>query len=124
MTVLDKMGSDPRRLGRRKRRWRGGPVKTVPQVRQNVRVMDLGSELMVCDDARELVHVLNTTARRIWDLCDGTHDPDDIVDAVRQLFPEISSERVRQDVEQALKTLEDKELLVWTEPEIASDERR
>jgi hypothetical protein len=83
--------------------------------------MDLGSELMICDDARELVHVLNTTARRIWDLCDGTHEREDIVDAVAQLFPEMPDQRIREDVEQALKTLEDKELLVWTEPENAAD---
>ena len=96
-------------------------MRTVPQVRQNVRVMDLGSELMICDDARELVHVLNTTARRIWDLCDGTHEREDIVDAVAQLFPEMPDQRIREDVERALKTLEEKELLVWTEPENAAD---
>lgn len=96
-------------------------MKDFPQVRQNVRVMDLGAELMICDDARELIHILNTTARRIWDLCDGTHEFDDVVEAVRQLFPEASKEKVRQDVEQALKTLEDKGLLVWTEPESAAD---
>lgn len=99
-------------------------MKTVPQVRQNLRVMDLGSELMICDDARDLIHVLNMTARRIWDLCDGTHGEDDIVDAVRQLFPDIEEEQIRRDVETALKTLEENDLLVWTEPERAADERR
>jgi hypothetical protein len=98
-------------------------LKTVPQVRQNLRVMDLGSELMICDDARDLIHVLNMTARRIWDLCDGTHGEEDIVDAVRQLFPDIEEEQIRRDVETALKALEENDLLVWTEPERAADER-
>ncbi len=84
-----------------------------PQARVDLRVVDLGSELMVCDDRKRLVHILNSTARRIWDLCDGTHQIDEISLEVSRLFPEQSPEVVRRDVESALTALGENEMIAW-----------
>ncbi|MDQ7087856.1 MAG: PqqD family protein [Acidobacteriota bacterium] len=89
----------------------------VPQARVDLRLMDLGAELMLCDDERKLVHILNSTARRIWDLCDGTHGVDEIAAEISAMFPGIPRERVLDDVQTALADLEAKGVIAWVAQE-------
>ena len=57
-----------------------------PQIRPTrmpgIELQTTGSELLVHDTRNKKVHVLNTTAGKIFTLCDGEHDVEGIVDAV------------------------------------------
>ncbi len=86
-----------------------------PQVRVDLKVVDLGSELMVRDDGKDQTHLLNSTARRIWELCDGTHRVDEIAAQVSRLFPEAEAEIVRRDVDAAILDLGAKGAIVWVD---------
>jgi hypothetical protein len=83
--------------------------------------VDLESELLIYDERRRLVHLLNSTARHIWQLCDGTHRVDDIAEEVTRLFPEQPQSQVRQDVEQALSSMESQDIIVWVSDEVANE---
>lgn len=90
-----------------------------PRARVDVRNVDLGSELVIYDERRGLFHILNSTAKRIWQLCDGTHSVDDIVGEMTRMFPQTTVETLRQDVERALISLKEKDVIVCTELERA-----
>ncbi len=89
-------------------------MKSVPQARIDIRSVDLGSEILIYDERHDLVHLLNSTAREIWQLCDGSHDVVDIVNAVARLFPHMDRQRIRGDVEQALADLVTKKIIIWS----------
>jgi hypothetical protein len=88
-----------------------------PQARVDVRNVDLGSELVIYDERHGLFHILNSTARRIWQLCDGTHGVEDIVGEMSRMFPHTAVGTLRQDVERTLASLKDKEVIIWPDPE-------
>lgn len=94
-----------------------------PQARVDLKSVDLESELLIYDERRRLVHLLNSTARRIWQLCDGTHRVDDITEEVTRLFPEQPQSQVRLDVEQALSSMESQDIIVWVSDEVANEAR-
>ncbi len=88
-------------------------MKSVPQARVDIRSVDLGSEILIYDERHDLVHILNSTARQIWQLCDGSHDVVDIVDSVARLFPQVDPQRIRGDVERAIEDLVQKNIIIW-----------
>ncbi|MFN7964608.1 MAG: PqqD family protein [Acidobacteriota bacterium] len=97
-----------------------------PQARVDLKSVDLESELLIYDERRRLVHLLNSTARRIWQMCDGTHRVDEITSEVTRLFPEQPLSQVQSDVEQALSSMESQDIIVWVSEEVgnqASSER-
>jgi hypothetical protein len=99
----------------------GCPMNCLPQARVDVRNVDLGSELVIYDERHGLFHILNSTARRIWQLCDGTHGVDEIVGEMTRMFPHTAVETLRQDVERTLASLKEKEVIVYTEVERAKE---
>ena len=94
-----------------------------PQARVDVRSVDLGSELVTYDERHGLFHILNSTARRIWQLCDGSHGVDDIVGELTRMFPQTAVETLRQDVERTLASLKEKEVIVWQDARKMTEER-
>ena len=70
--------------------------------RCDLTVRDLGSELILYDEASETYHVLNDTARRIWDLLDGTRNGAAIEEAFVSLYPQVEKERLERDLMKAL----------------------
>lgn len=65
-------------------------------------------------------HVLNPTARAIWELCDGTTAPDEMVDAICQVFS-VEPDRATQDVHRTLGQLTEAQLIDW--PQTAASRR-
>jgi hypothetical protein len=57
-----------------------------------------------------VIHVLNKTAARIWELCDGTNGPGEIVADLCERF-EVAPEEVRADVQEILGKFEGMGLL-------------
>ena len=87
----------------------------VPQARLNIRSEDLGAELLLYDEQERRYHLLNSTARLVWQHCDGHHDLSEIVALVAEHYPTVSRERIAQDTHATLQTLADKDLIVWVE---------
>ena len=75
------------------------PVRT-----PGIIVQDVGDETLLYSAEGKAIHVLNPTARCIWELCDGEHSTADLVQALRASFS-IGAERdVTADIR---RTLED-----------------
>ena len=81
-----------------------------PRRRPDVVARVVDGELVVLDHRRNRVHQLNATARSIWDVCDGTRSPADIVGVVRAEFPD-APDSVVDDVHAALAQLREVGLL-------------
>lgn len=57
-----------------------------PTQHTGVITQEAGAETMLYHLDDTTVHVLNETARTIWELCDGQHTPADIVQSLRNTF--------------------------------------
>ncbi len=56
-----------------------------------------GDETILFDPANGAIHSLNATARRIWELCDGTRTLEAIAENMEAEY-ELSAQQSRQDV--------------------------
>lgn len=63
-----------------------------------------GGGWTVYDRGRDALHVLNDSARAIWELCDGETSPDEMADAVAELTG-LGREDAQTDVSVALGEL-------------------
>lgn len=64
------------------------PVPSVtPRRAAHVAERLVDGEMVLYDAVRRRVHVLNATAAFVWRACDGEHNQDDIVAAVRAHYP-------------------------------------
>lgn len=86
----------------------------VPSRRKDVLLIDDGDRCVIAGSALEETHELNPSARAIWELCDGTTRPDEMVEAICQVFS-VSSEQARDDVRRALEQLTDAKLVTWAD---------
>ena len=93
-------------------------MKSFPQARVDLRSVDLGSEILIYDERNDAVHLLNATARRIWQLCDGAHEVSDIVDEIGRLFPHVGATQVSDDVQRTLEQLTEKKIIVLAADEV------
>ena len=87
-------------------------VHRLPVRRTDVRLIDEDTRSVLIDDTQGVTHVLNPTARAIWELCDGTTTLDELVDAICQVFSVQHGVALR-DVAAVLAQLEDAGLVAW-----------
>jgi len=71
----------------------------------------LGDEILLHSSEAEAVHILNPTARLIWDLCDGNHTAADITQEFLTTFSGIEAEQAHDDVLQTLVAFQEKGLI-------------
>lgn len=71
---------------------------------------EIDDEIVVIKDDGLVVHVLNKTAARIWEMCNGEVGPDEIADILCERF-DVEVERARTDVRNTVKNLREKGLL-------------
>jgi len=71
----------------------------------------LDGEVVVVDPKTQNVHVLNSTASRIWELLENDMDLQGLIDALNEEYDLISPERV-QEVRSFLNELEEQGLTV------------
>ncbi|NUO10062.1 MAG: PqqD family protein [Candidatus Brocadia sp.] len=74
-----------------------------PVRKQGIIIQDIGRETLLYDAQGKAVHVLNPTAKLIWELCDGAHTVEDMEHAIRANFSVTCGYYVSGDV---LRTLE------------------
>jgi len=84
---------------------------TRPVREPGIIVQDVGDETVLYSAERKAIHILNPTAKRIWELCDGEHTLADIVKALRASFFIADEHDVMGGIQRTLKVFADKGLL-------------
>ncbi|OHB70334.1 MAG: hypothetical protein A2W17_09455 [Planctomycetes bacterium RBG_16_41_13] len=72
---------------------------------------DIGDEVVLRNADQKTIHVLNTTARIIWDICDGEHTVEDMEHQLRERFSIPDNVNVLDDILNTLNTLSEKGML-------------
>ena len=85
--------------------------RITPTKNSQVKLQDLGHETVCYDPDQKAVHILNPTARLIWDLCDGEHTIEEIEVALRLSFEIPSGQDLSQDIKNTLETFSAKKLI-------------
>jgi hypothetical protein len=88
-------------------------LQGLPVRRTDVVLVDDGSASMLVAPDQHDTHVLNPTARAIWELCDGVTLPAEMIAAICEVFA-VSHERASADVERTLGQLTETGLVVWS----------
>jgi len=71
----------------------------------------IGMDTVILDSkGRQEVHELNEVAGFVWNLCDGHHDLDSIVEEVCKEF-DVENETAKKDVVELLNEFQGKDLL-------------
>jgi hypothetical protein len=89
-------------------------VEQLPRRRTDVVLVEDGRDSVLIVADQDATHVLNPTARAIWELCDGLTQPQEMIDAICEVFA-VSPETARADVERALDGLNAADLISWME---------
>ena len=82
-----------------------------PCRRDDIEARKLGNEWLLHDPRSGAVHILNDSARRVWELCDGTRSLADIETSLATAYVTPDTANVRQDLEQVLQSFSEKALL-------------
>lgn len=83
----------------------------IPKRREDVVTRDTDDESLLYDPGAEKVHVLNATARFVWDQCDGFHTIEEIARKIRREFDVPEEHPVEEDVLQILLNFKKLDLL-------------
>jgi PqqD family protein of HPr-rel-A system len=81
-----------------------------PTRRSDVTVQHVGGDIILHDGARGRAHVVNATAARILELCDGTATSDEIAAALAATYG-IDAAVARADVERTLAAFQQLQLV-------------
>lgn len=88
--------------------------KIRPVRREGIFLQDIGREALLYSVRGKIFHVLNPTARLIWELCDGEHTIEDMEQAIRNRFYLTKKYDVTGDILRVLKFFRSKGLLEMT----------
>jgi hypothetical protein len=80
--------------------------------RADVLLVDDGVDSVLVPPDEERTHLLNPTARAIWELCDGQTDAEEMAAAICQVFA-VSWDDAMTDVARALNTMTEVGLVEW-----------
>ena len=79
-------------------------TETILRPAAEVKFRDLGDEFLFYDSRGDRLHVLNTSARAIFLLCDGSRTVDEVVDAFASQY-EVDDGTARADTQQVIEEL-------------------
>lgn len=82
-----------------------------PIRKPGITAQDIGAETLLYSADEKLVHVLNPTAKLLWELCDGAHTANDMAAALRDSFSIPAQHEVLEDVQRTLEIFASKGLL-------------
>ena len=86
--------------------------------RQNLKTKRVSGDLVLYDPSNGDVHMLNATAARVFQLCDGSHTPEEMAKVLVESFDGVDYAQAFEDVKSALDTLEAKNLVLRLEHQI------
>ena len=78
----------------------------------DILLQEAGEETLLYSPEGRAVHVLNPTARFVWDRCDGQHSVGDLAQALREQFSVAPVHDLEGDVRRTLETFAEKRLLL------------
>jgi hypothetical protein len=84
---------------------------TYPRRRSDIMIQSLGDELLLCSPEAKAIHILNPTAQRIWELCDGVHSVEDMEQVLRTSFAVSTECDVAGDINRTVEVFGSKGLL-------------
>ena len=90
-----------------------------PVHKNGITAKDIGGETMLYSADAKAIHVLNPTARLIWELCNGEHTLGEIERAIRAGFSVPEEHDVAGDIQHTLELLASKGLLEQTDGTIS-----
>ena len=70
-----------------------------------------GQDLVLYDSERGRLHVLNPTASAIWNMCDGSHSPDEMAGTLARSFELSPQVDLVQDVNSIIDSFVQEQLL-------------
>lgn len=79
-------------------------TEKMPRRREGVLLQGFGDETVLYDESTKRVHVLNATARLIWEHCNGTTTVDELVSHMLARYSKVEETKLRKDVEKVLST--------------------
>jgi hypothetical protein len=82
-----------------------------PKRKEEIQLKDIVGEAILYSATDEQIHILNSTAQVVWELCDGAHTQADIVAALTSRFEIPDGHNVTADVHKTLTVLAEKGLL-------------
>ena len=82
-----------------------------PTRKSGLRNENIGNEAVLYNSDQKAIHVLNSTAQVIWELCDGDHTLEDIEQEIRKRFTVPEGYDVISDVRQTLAIFAEKDIL-------------
>ncbi|MBW7942552.1 MAG: PqqD family protein [Candidatus Kuenenia stuttgartiensis] len=78
---------------------------------KGVIIQDIGKEVVLRNVDEKTIHVLNTTARIIWELCDGEQTIGDMERQLRETFSIPDDTNICNDIVNTLTVLAEKGML-------------
>jgi hypothetical protein len=85
-----------------------------PKQKQGLIATTAGDQIIIFDPAGEHSHCLNPAARKVWDMCDGKHDRDDMIRSLLALqteVPDVNADNAEAVVDTVLSMLAEQNLL-------------
>ncbi len=82
-----------------------------PLRRDDVKARKLGNEWMLYDDRSGSVHIINETAAKVWEMCDGTRTVEEIAAALAEQYETPPEANVPQDVADVIASFAGKDVL-------------
>ena len=89
-------------------------MRLLPQRRSDVELRDEGQETWLVTGDPAVAHLLNPTARAIWELCDGTTTLDEVVSAICEIF-DVPPSTALTDVTNVVDEFAAADLVTWPE---------
>lgn len=86
-------------------------IPSKPKRKPDIVMKDIGHEVILYSSQQEGIHILNPTARFIWELCDGEHTLAEMEQALRANFSISPDYNVIEDIQNILDVFDTKELL-------------
>ena len=84
-----------------------------PRQTTDLHARPLGDELLIYAPAQGTVHILNATARVIWEACDGSQTPAAMTQQLTRRFAPAPDQTPVQDVMDTLHELRRLRLIDW-----------
>jgi Coenzyme PQQ synthesis protein D (PqqD). len=90
-------------------------INKKPVRKEYVTCCNIGDEAILYDSTMKLVHVVNTTACFIWNMCDGLHQINDIIEALENSFDVSTEYNIHEDIQKIFQSFYDKDLISFGE---------
>lgn len=82
-----------------------------PIKKSDLILKDLGDEFLIYSAENKELHVINQTARLIWEMCDGEHSVNDMESEIRAHFSVPQEMSIVTDIRNTINTFQEKGLL-------------